>query len=212
MNLKILFVINDDEKRIKELINKFKLPFNTLIHGIGTASQGILDFLGLAKTEKNILISIIPDILEKGIMSYFRLETNIKEFGKGVAFTVPLSSSPKYVKDSFKERVGDIMEKKSNCHLIMVIANEGSSDRIMNSAKKAGANGGTLIKGRSMGGKNSFKFFNVTVEPEKDLLLIVCKNEENHKIMESILEKNGMNTESKALVFSLPIDSTAGFE
>ena len=32
----------------------------------------------------------------------------------------------------------------------------------MNIAKKNGANGGTIIEGRSIGGKNSFKFFNAS--------------------------------------------------
>ena len=50
----------------------------------------------------------------------------------------------------------------------------------MNVAKKNGANGGTLLKGREFGNKG-FKFFNVQVEPEKDILLIVCKeNDKNN--------------------------------
>ena len=82
----------------------------------------------------------------------------------------------------------------------------------MNNAKKNGANGGTVIKGRSIGSKNSFKLFNLTVEPEKDILLIVCKAEEKNKIMEGILSKNGMNTDNKSMCFSLPIDSTIGID
>ena len=56
MNLKLLFVINDSEKRLKVLTNEFSLPFNVVSHGEGTASQGILDFLGLTKTENIIFI------------------------------------------------------------------------------------------------------------------------------------------------------------
>lgn len=212
MNLKMLFVINDDEKKLKKLINKFSLPFNTIMHGEGTASQGILDFLGLAKTEKNILFSIISENLEGNIMHFFKNETNIQDIGKGVAFTIPLSSSSKYIRDSFEKIEGEKIMDKSNYHLITVIANEGCADKIMVAAKKNGANGGTLIKGRSLGGKNSFKFFNMTVEPEKDIILIVCKNEEKNKIMNGILEKNGINTDNKAIVLSLPIDSVIGVE
>ena len=54
MNLKLLFIINDNEKEIELLIDEFNLPFNTIMYGEGTASQGILDFLGLTKTEKLI--------------------------------------------------------------------------------------------------------------------------------------------------------------
>ena len=74
MNLKLLFVINDNEKKINMLSEEFSLPFNTVMHGEGTASQGILDFLGLTKTEKIIYTSIIPDILEKDILAYIKRE------------------------------------------------------------------------------------------------------------------------------------------
>jgi hypothetical protein len=82
----------------------------------------------------------------------------------------------------------------------------------MNIAKKNGANGGTLIKGRGIGGKNSFKLFNVTVEPEKDIVLIVCNDNEKNNVMKAILEKYGINTESKGICFSLPIDQMVGME
>ena len=212
MNLKMLFIVNDEEKKINKLIKQFNLPFNTLVRGMGTASQGILDFLGLSRTEKNVLISIIPDVLEKKIIDYLRNDVKIQEIGRGVAFNVPLTSSSKYVMEEFTNRKGEKMEDKCDYQLLMTIANEGYAEKIMNVAKKNGANGGTIIKGRSLGSKNSFKFFNVTVEPEKDIILIVCKKEEKDKIMKAILDKNGMNTDIKGMCFSLPVTSTVGID
>ena len=212
MNLKMLFVINDEEKKLNKICSKYKLSFNTIVHADGTASEGILNFLGLRKTEKNLLLSIISSYEEKEIMSYLKNEFKINEIGKGIAFTVPLSSSSKYVLETFQEKKGEKMEKESKYHLIITIANEGYADKIMNVAKRNGANGGTLIKGRGIGGKGSFKLFNVTVEPEKDIILIVCTNEEKNKIMKAILDKNGINTESKGICFSLPIDAAVGID
>ncbi len=212
MNLKLLFVINDNEKKIDLLSEEFSLPFNTVMHGEGTASQGILDFLGLTKTEKIIYTSIIPDVYEKEILSYIKKEMKVKEIGKGVAFTVPLSSSSKYIRDVFKEKKGDKMNNKNKYHLLLTIAVEGYAEKIMDVAKRHGANGGTLIKGREVGNKNSFKFFNMKVEAEQDILLIVCKNDDKNPIMEAILEKYGANTGAKGICLSLPIDNGIGFE
>lgn len=209
MDLKLLFVITDNEKRLKLLTNEFSLPFNTVMHGEGTASQGILDFLGLTKTEKIVLTSIIPDVYEKEVLSYIKKEMKIKEIGKGVAFTTPLSSSPKYIKEAFKDKKGVIMKNKNQYHLLLTIVIEGYAEKVMSIAKKNGANGGTLLKGREFGTKG-FKFFNVQVEPEKDILLIVCKEEEKNKIMEGILEKFGANTEARGMCLSLPIDNSIG--
>ena len=213
MNMKLLFIIADYEKKIEKIINKFKLPFNTITYGSGTASQSMLDFFGLVETEKYISMSIIPDIMENKIFSKLDEDLKLKEIGNGIAFTVPLSSSSKYVRDAFKKKEGDKMEeKKSNkkYHLIMAVVADGYADKVMNAAKKCGANGGTLIKGRELGGKNSFKIFNMTMEPEKDIVLIVCPEKDKNKIMETILEKTGIKTDGKGVCISLPIDTTLG--
>ncbi len=210
MNLKLLFIINDQEKSLKILTNEFSLPFNFVSHGEGTASQGILDFLGLTRTEKIVFISIIPEIHESEILKYIKKEMKIKEIGKGVAFTVPLSSSPQYIHDAFHGKKGNKMKNKNGYHLLITIVIEGYAEKVMSVAKKCGANGGTVIKGRGIGSKSGFKFFNVQVEPEKDILLIVCKDEDKNKIMEGILLKYGANTEAKGLCFTLPIDNTVG--
>lgn len=211
MDLKLLFVINDNEKSLKLLTNEFSLPFNTVMHGEGTASQGILDFLGLTKTEKIILTSIIPDVYEKEILSYIKKEMKIKEIGKGVAFTTPLSSSPKYLQEAFENKKGVKMENKNKYHLLLTIVIEGYAEKVMSIAKKNGANGGTLLKGREFGNKG-FKFFNVQVEPEKDILLIVCNEQDKNKIMSGILEKYGANTDARGICLSLPIDNAIGFD
>ena len=212
MNLKLLFIISDNEKKIKLLTDEFMLPFNTIMYGEGTASQGILDFLGLSKTDKIIFTSIIPDTREKEILDYIKREMKIKEIGYGVAFTIPLTSSPEYIHNVFNEKKGDKMKNKLKYHLLLTILVEGFAEKAMDVAKKNGANGGTLIKGREVGNKNSFKFFNMTVEPEKDILLIVCKSADKNKIMEAILEKYGANTEARGICLSMPIDNTVGID
>ena len=212
MNLKLLFIINDNEKSLKLLTNEFNLPFNVITHGEGTASQGILDFLGLTKTEKIVFTSIIPEVLEKELLTYIKKEMKIKEIGKGVAFTTPLSSAPQYIHEVFERKRGVKMDNKKGYHLLITIVVEGYAEKVMSVAKKSGANGGTLIKGREVGTKGGFKFFNVEVEPEKDILLIVCKENDKNKIMTSILEKYGANTEAKGVCITLPIDNVVGID
>ena len=104
------------------------------------------------------------------------------------------------------------MDNKKGYHLLITIVVEGYAEKVMSVAKKSGANGGTLIKGREVGTKGGFKFFNVEVEPEKDILLIVCKENDKNKIMTSILEKYGANTEAKGVCITLPIDNVVGMD
>ena len=214
MNLKMLFVICNSEKKLNKLLNRYKLPFNTVFKGIGTASKSMLDYFGLVPTEKYILMSIIPDYNEEAIINDLKIELKMEDIGKGIGFIIPLSSSSLYVKEAFKKIEGEI-EMKNNekqNHLVIAIVNSGYADKVMNAAKNAGANGGTLVTGHSLGEKNSFKLFNMTIEPEKDIIFIVCNDLDKKNIMESILNKTGIGTDAKGYVISLPIDSTIGLE
>lgn len=213
MNLKLLFIITNEEKKLNQLVNRFNLPFNTIFHGIGTASKSMLDFFGLIPCEKTILMSIIPDYQEQNLLLDLKKRMHLEEIGNGIGFTVPLSTSSKYIKDAFtNQKEGEIMSTSNNYHLVLSIVQEGYAEKVMNIAKKNGANGGTLIKGRGLGSKNSFKFFNMTIEPEKDIVLIVVDNENKNKIMEAILTKTGIKTEGKGICISLPIDNTIGLD
>lgn len=209
MNIKLLFIINDNEKKLIKFINKFKLPFNTIMHGFGTASKGILDFFDLVPTEKNVLMTLISEYDEKMILNYLDESLKIKEIGNGIGFTIKITSSSKYVQETLK-REGEKMIEKNDYHLIIAIINSGYADKVMSIAKKNGANGGTLLKGRSIGENNDLKFFNIRIEPEKDVLLIVAHKKDKNKIMSEILEKEGINKTAQGMCFSLPIDNAIG--
>lgn len=212
MNLKALFLIINKEKKIKKILDKYKLPFNYVCKGIGTASNSMLDYFGLTETEKAIMISLIPDIYEKELFREIAHEMKVEDIGTGIAFTVPLTSSSKYVKETFSKREGKAMKNKRDYQLIMTVVNTGHADKVMIAAKKAGATGGTVIKGREVGSKNAFKFLNATIEPEKDVVLIVCLNDDKKAIMEAIIEKEGIKQDGKGICFALPIDNAIGIK
>ena len=214
MNMKLLFAILNSDKKMEKIINKVKLPFNVITKAKGTASQSLLDFFGLVEADKYVCMSLIPDYMEEDIINKIKDDVKIEKVGNGIIFTIPLSSSSKYVIEAFNNKEGDKMEDKkidkSKYHLLVTIVDDGCAEKVMNAAKKAGANGGTLINGRELGGKNSFKFFNITMEAEKDIVLIVCNEQNKNDIMKEILERTGIKTESRGLCFSLPIEKVVG--
>lgn len=82
--------------------------------------------------------------------------------------------------------------------LIIVIANEGRTDVVMDAARGAGATGGTVLHGKGTGKGSTENFFSVSIATEKEVILIVTKKEEKAKIMRAIVEKAGAGTEANA--------------
>ncbi len=94
--------------------------------------------------------------------------------------------------------------------LIITIVNHGDSDIVMDAAKQAGATGGTVLTGRGLGTKEAEKFFGITIQPEKEVVLIVIKREYKKAIMQSICKTAGLSSEASGITFSLPIDDVIG--
>ena len=102
--------------------------------------------------------------------------------------------------------------EKANKHLIVTISNEGYAENIMNAAKKAGATGGTTINGRGLETDKIIKFLGISIEPEKDIVLILADSDKKNDIMEEILESCGLKTPGAGICFSLPVDHVVGLD
>lgn len=100
--------------------------------------------------------------------------------------------------------------KGTNHELIVVIANQGYNEMVMDAAREAGAAGGTLIHAKGVGMKRAEKFLGVSLASEKELILIVTKTDQKREIMRAIMKEAGMDSKAKSIVFSLPVTSTAG--
>lgn len=80
----------------------------------------------------------------------------------------------------------------------------------MDSAREAGAYGGTVIHAKGTGIKEAEKFMGVSIAAEKEMIFIVTKREKKNEIMKAVMENAGLHTRAKAVAFSLPVTDTAG--
>ncbi len=96
--------------------------------------------------------------------------------------------------------------------LVMCVVNEGFSEAVMDAARSAGATGGTVLSGHGTANKQAEEFFNISIEPLKNIVLIVVPAEIKDAVLKAVYEKVGFNTPGKGIVFSLPIDQAAGLK
>lgn len=94
--------------------------------------------------------------------------------------------------------------------LVITIVNRGFSGEVMDAAKAAGATGGTVLYARGTGIHEAEQFFGITIQPEKEVVLILTKHETRNAIMKAICKGAGLTTEGHGLSFSLPVDDVMG--
>lgn len=201
------------EKVYTKLLNKYKIKFKAITHGTGTASSSMLEYFGLNEVERSVILAVMPTIMSKYILRYMNQRLKIAEPGNGIAFTIPLSSSTKYMNETYqKVDMEDISMEDANKHLIITIANEGFAEIIMNAAKKVGATGGTTINGRGLETEKIIKFLGISIEPEKDIVLILADDDKKNDIMNEIVASCGLKTPGAGICFSIPVDHVVGLK
>lgn len=194
--------------------NNLYVMFLTL--GYGTASNDVLDYLGLDSTEKAVAYSVVEEDTWITVKKALEKKLRIDAPGGGIAFTIPLSSVGGKKTLQFLLETTDYQKQeestlKNTTHdLIVVIAEQGYTNLIMDAAREAGAYGGTVIHARGTGIEAAEKFMGITLSEEKEIIYIVTKSNEKNAIMKAIMEKAGADSKAKAICFSLPVTDTAG--
>ena len=178
--------------------------------GRGTATTEILDCLGLEASEKAVLLCMLPS--RSGLLRKAARDLWLDVPGRGVMMAVPVSSIGGTAAKNYllQGEAENRMEKECTHELIIVIANQGSTDRVMDAAREAGATGGTAVHAKGTGTELAKKFFGVSLAAEKELIFILSAAEKRKPIMMAIMEKAGMQTDAQAIAFSLPVSDLAG--
>ena len=94
--------------------------------------------------------------------------------------------------------------------LVVCIVNKGFNEQVMITAKGCGAKGGTVINARGTAKEDIASKFDYIVTPEKEIVLIVVPVEIKDELLHALYKDIGMHTPGQGIVFTMPIDETAG--
>jgi len=102
-------------------------------------------------------------------------------------------------------------KKELQFEVIYAIVNNGFADQAMLAAREAGAKGGTIIRARGSSNIGVDKKYGLTITPEKEILMILAREDIKDTIMQAIYESTIQDT-NKGVIFSLPVEATVGLK
>ena len=203
-------------ERFSSLFKTEQLPVMLLTLGAGTASSEMLDYFGMESREKIVIFTVVTQESWRRVKRQMEEKLNIDVPGTGISCIVPVSSvgggkafryllaGQAYIKEEETEL------KNTEYELIIVISNYGYNNLVMDAAREAGAGGGTVVHSRGTGREKAEKFLGVTLAEEKEMTFIVTRSEKKNDIMKAIMEKAGLESKAKSILFSLPVTETTG--
>jgi nitrogen regulatory protein PII len=236
--LKLVFFIVDWSKTeiISNVFEEEKVRYHFISKATGTARTEILDLLGIGTSEKALVLCLEQEVLVPVLLKEVRKKLGFHNPGAGIAFTVPLSGINTPLLRVFKESIlknekitaensraenfrpeqegGAAMAAEPKTEitndLIIAIINHGYSEEFMTTAREAGATGGTVLNARGLSHEGPVKFFGVSVQDEKEIIIILSNREKKVPIMQAVSKACGLTSKAEGLVFSLPVDSVLG--
>jgi len=97
-----------------------------------------------------------------------------------------------------------------NYEMIMCIVNAGFAGQVMDSARAAGVGGGTIIHGRGTAAKDAEEYFHITIQPEKDIVIMIVPTEIKDKVLHVLYKEAGLETKGQGIAFSVPVNNVVG--
>ena len=93
---------------------------------------------------------------------------------------------------------------------IVAIVERGKADKIVDRAKKAGAQGATILYGRGTGQSEALEFFNIHIEASKGIILILSEIEKYKPIYDAIVEAGRLDEPGTGIIFTFLVSELLG--
>ena len=163
----------------------------TILMGRGTASNSVLQLLGLGDTSKDITLNIVSREIAEKVCSHIYQACSGKKAHFGLLFTIDVNDFVRagsrkqnewkglQEKEEEKTEGANTMEEYE---VINIIVNKGYAEDAMAAARKAGAGGGTIISAKGTAREGDATFFGVDIVPEKEMLMILVPQEKREAI------------------------------
>ena len=210
----ILSIVERDKgkKLIKEL-ERLDIKVNLQCVGLGTAPTEMMDIFGIGTKDKDIIISLGAESAVKDMMANFgtAFESHSKYGGLMIILKVNaanriLTEILSFNNDKITEKGNGSMKNEHHNNLIIISVNEGYSEDVMQVARKAGATGGTVIKGRLANIEQLADIGKANLDGEREILCILAPLKTSAQIMEEVNKEFGAKSDANGIIVAIPTE------
>ncbi len=94
--------------------------------------------------------------------------------------------------------------------LIAAIVPKGAAGKVMDAAKDAGAEGGTILLARGTGVHEARRLFGMSMNTEREMLLILIDSGRAKEVLDSMVRAGKLDQPGRGMAFVLSVDEVAG--
>lgn len=207
----LIYVIvnNGVGSKVLHKVKEYGISGGTIFLGKGTVSNFLANLLALYDESKEIVLFGADSATAEHALSELNKTMHFEKPHHGIAFSTTacgiVGSRSYQSKENEEERGAESMYQN-----IITIVNRGMAEDVIDAAKAAGSKGGTIINARGSGVNETTKLFNMEIEPEKELVMILSKKDTTDGIVASIREKLEIDKPGNGIIFIQNVNNVYG--
>ena len=203
-----------------EVLQKNGIPLCFEARAKGTAPSELLDAIGLGGTTRVLTAGLLPRANVPAVFGAINKALSYHKRGAGIAVTLPLTGVQNSILQltAPADCAGPTAEKEEHTMkdhpyaLLWVSVKAGHGDEAVDAARKAGARGGTVLKGSRRSTEEASSFLGISIREEQDFVMIVVPQEQKSAVMQAVTAACGLNTPAHGVIAALPVDEVMGLE
>ena len=94
--------------------------------------------------------------------------------------------------------------------LIAAILPKGATGKVMDAAREAGAEGGTILLARGTGIHEARRFFGLSVSSERELLLVLVEPGKAREVLDAMVRAGRLDEPARGIAFVLAVEEVTG--
>ena len=199
-------------KAYMDMLTGKGISFHMQMTAHGTAPSEMMDIFGLGNTDKDVVLSYATESACRAYVEDITRDVGASSSYGGLMMCFQLSAINRLTQEIIKRGESQIQggtKKMANTHkqqLILVTVNQGYTGQVMQTAKKAGAMGGTVLRARLASAEKLEQYGDIAAQEEKEIIAILAPVGTAAKIMEEVNKAHGFHSEARGMITALPVD------
>lgn len=203
-------VHRDYAERVMRIARKCGITGSTVHYASGYSSNPLLRALSLSDVSLEMVIMLAERSIAIDTMNNLDRVFKFHKRHHGYAFCVPVTAITGIKSCEGFCNASPKGETDMKYRAIYTIVDRGNAENVIEAAKKAGAKGGTVIQGRGSGIHESEVLFSIAIEPEKEIILVICPDTDAPAIVESIRKDLNIDEPGRGIIYVQKVEHAIG--
>lgn len=212
LNFELIYIILNYGmgSKVLQKAKKHGITGGTIFLGKGTVNNALLNFLSIYEEKKEIVLMGTDSQTAENVLSQLNKKFKFEKPNHGIAFTTSISKVIGSIRYKSEENKEERRVDKPMYQNIITIVNRGKAEEVIEAAEAAGSKGGTIVNARGAGSHETSKLFNMQIEPEKEMVIILSKKDKTEAIVATIRERLEIDKPGNGIMFIQNINQTYG--